>query len=70
MTFTLLLPDGRYSKRTRTVTFSAETADHAVEMVRQLGVPAACELWAEGTYVCSLKATRGRNAQWFLLSAG
>lgn len=69
MTFTLLLPDCRYSARIRAVSFSAETADHAVELVRQLGVPDKCELWAEGTYVCSLKATRGRNTQWFLLSA-
>jgi hypothetical protein len=69
MTFTLLLPDARYSKQTRAVSFSAETADRAVELVRQLGVPDECELWTEGTYVCSLKATRGRNARWVLLSA-
>ena len=67
--FTLLLPDSRYANRVRALTFSAETATGAVEVVRQLDLPEKCELWAEGTYICSLKATRGRGAQWFLLSA-
>jgi hypothetical protein len=69
MTFTLLLPESRNSKNVRAVTFTAETADNAVELIRQLGLPDTCELWADGIYVCSLKATRGRNTSWFLLSA-
>ena len=68
MTFTLLLSNPK-TKGARAVTFCAETADRAVELVRQLGLRDQCELWAEGSYVCSLKATRGRNSHWYLLSA-
>ena len=66
--FTLFFLDLRLSPSLRAVTYDAESVARAIELVRLLKLGQRCDLWSEGSYICSLSSRPGRGGSWLVVS--